>query len=122
MDWAQGNAAVPGTVEESFRAGRLLTLRTRNSAAYKGMDSLLTRSGDTMYVDRLDGRIDLAFYERKTAEWRVEQSRLLREIEAPVKIFDGVRSLASLRAHTGSPKAHTVSSPTDSRILTRPVA
>jgi hypothetical protein len=45
-DWAQGSGAVPGTVEAaSFRAGRLLTLRTRNSAAYKGIYSLLMRRG-----------------------------------------------------------------------------
>jgi hypothetical protein len=46
VEWAQGSNMVPGTVEAaSFRAGRLLTLRTRNSAAYKGIYSLLMRNG-----------------------------------------------------------------------------
>lgn len=34
-----------------------------------------------MYVDKLDGRIDAAFFDRMSAEWRAEQDRCLREIE-----------------------------------------
>lgn len=34
-----------------------------------------------MYVDKLDGRIDNAIYDRMSAQWRTEQTRLLREIE-----------------------------------------
>ncbi|CAG0948775.1 hypothetical protein RHIZO_00055 [Rhizobiaceae bacterium] len=34
-----------------------------------------------MYLDKLDGRIDNAFYDRMLAQWRTEQTRLLREIE-----------------------------------------
>ncbi|WP_246684802.1 zinc ribbon domain-containing protein [Mesorhizobium sp. B2-7-1] len=34
-----------------------------------------------MYLDKLDGRIDNAFYDRMSAQWRTEQTRLLREIE-----------------------------------------
>ena len=36
---------------------------------------------DAMYLDKLDGRIDAAFFDRKAAEWREEQDRLLRTIE-----------------------------------------
>jgi hypothetical protein len=36
---------------------------------------------DAMYIDKLDGKIDEAFFERKAAEWRADQSRLLRSIE-----------------------------------------
>ena len=42
------------------------------------------RLGDrinTMYVDKLDGRVDTAFFDRMWAEWREEQNRCLREIE-----------------------------------------
>ena len=43
---ARGDAVEPTTVtESSFQAGRLLTLRTRNSAAYKGLYALLMRDG-----------------------------------------------------------------------------
>jgi site-specific DNA recombinase len=34
-----------------------------------------------VYLDKLDGRIDNTFYDRMSAQWRVEQTRLLREIE-----------------------------------------
>ena len=37
---------------------------------------------DAMYVDKLDGKIDGAFFERKSSEWRAEQDRILRDIEA----------------------------------------
>jgi hypothetical protein len=30
-----------------------------------------------MYEDRLDGRVDLAFFDRKSREWRDQQSRVL---------------------------------------------
>jgi site-specific DNA recombinase len=35
---------------------------------------------DVMYVDKLDGRVDAAFYERMSRSWREEQARCLREI------------------------------------------
>ena len=42
----RGEAVEPTTItESSFQAGRLLTLRTRNSAAYKGLYALLMRDG-----------------------------------------------------------------------------
>jgi len=42
------------------------------------------RLGDrvnAMYVDKLDGRVDAAFFDRMSGEWRNEQNRCLREIE-----------------------------------------
>jgi site-specific DNA recombinase len=36
---------------------------------------------DAMYVDKLDGRVDTTFFDRKAVEWRGEQDRLLRSIE-----------------------------------------
>ena len=42
----RGEAVEPTTItESSFQAGRLLTLRTRNSSAYKGLYALLMRDG-----------------------------------------------------------------------------
>jgi len=42
----RGEAAEPITIQESsFQANRLLTLRTRNSSAYKGLYALLMRDG-----------------------------------------------------------------------------
>ena len=37
---------------------------------------------DGMYVDKLDGRVDAGFFDRKSAEWRGEQDRILRDVEA----------------------------------------
>jgi site-specific DNA recombinase len=34
-----------------------------------------------MYVDKLDGKVDGAFFERMSGEWRAEQDRCMREIE-----------------------------------------
>ena len=36
---------------------------------------------DAMYVDKLDGKVDEAFFDRKAGEWRSEQDRLLRAVE-----------------------------------------
>jgi hypothetical protein len=36
---------------------------------------------EEMYIDRPDGRIDMAFFDRKAAEWRNEQYGLTREIQ-----------------------------------------
>jgi site-specific DNA recombinase len=33
-----------------------------------------------MYVDKLDGKVDGAFFDRMSAEWRAEQDRCLHEI------------------------------------------
>ena len=41
----------------------------------------LQRRLDAMYVDKLDGRVDDAFFDKMSAEWRAEQSRCLREID-----------------------------------------
>ena len=36
---------------------------------------------ESMYVDKLDGRVDIVFFDRKAAEWRAEKGRLLHAIE-----------------------------------------
>ncbi len=44
--WATGEVVEPTTISDSsFQAGRLLTLRSRNSSAYKGVYALLMRDG-----------------------------------------------------------------------------
>ena len=44
--WIRDDAAEPRTIQEAqFQGGRLLTLRTRNSAAYKGLIALQIASG-----------------------------------------------------------------------------
>ncbi len=36
---------------------------------------------EAMYLDKLDGRIDADFFDRKAAEFRAEQQRILRDME-----------------------------------------
>ena len=46
VNWIKSDGPAPGTVSAaSFNSSRLLTLRTRNSAAYKGLYALLMRNG-----------------------------------------------------------------------------
>jgi hypothetical protein len=53
---------------------------------------------ETLYEDKLDGRIEVAFFDRKSREWRAEQSRMLQLIEDHQKadqsyLDEGVRIL-----------------------------
>lgn len=60
-DWCNGAAEQPITVyESSFDPGRLLTLRTRNSAAYKGIYALLMKGGSKDWI--YDQDITIATY------------------------------------------------------------
>ena len=60
---------------------------------------------DAMYMDKLDGRIDNDFFDRKAAEFRSEQCRVMRDIETHQNanqsyIEDGIRLLdLAHRAH-----------------------
>ena len=49
----------------------------RHEAEYKRLDGRI----HTMYVDKLDGLVDVAFFEQMSNRWRDEQNRCLREIE-----------------------------------------
>jgi hypothetical protein len=54
-EWCSSGAGDPITVyESSFDPGRLLTLRTRNSAAYKGIYALLMRGGSRDWIKEQD--------------------------------------------------------------------
>jgi len=65
----------------------------------------LDRCLEEMYLDKLDGRISAAFYDRKSAEWRAEQEGLQAVIEdhrqaSRTYIDAGVRLLElASRAH-----------------------
>jgi hypothetical protein len=53
---------------------------------------------ERIYEDKLDGHIDTDFYKRKAAEYRSEQARIMREIQArgtanQTYIENGVRLL-----------------------------
>jgi site-specific DNA recombinase len=53
---------------------------------------------EAMYLDRLDGRIDTAFFDRKASEWRNDQNRLMKEMQEhresdKTYMFEGVKLL-----------------------------
>ena len=60
---------------------------------------------DAMYIDKLDGQIDAAFFDRKATEWRADQDRILRDIadhQAANRTYidEGIRLLElAKRAH-----------------------
>ena len=60
--------------EKRFRDDAVSKLRTE----YERVQGRL----DTMYEDRLDGRVDLAHYDRKSRELRDQQSRIQRDIDS----------------------------------------
>ena len=45
-----------------------------------GQEKRLQDRLERMYEDKLDGTVDAAFYQRKSAEWRQEQERILARI------------------------------------------
>jgi hypothetical protein len=59
--------------EKAFHAEAIARLQ----AEYRRLQNRI----DAMYLDKLDGRIDTAFFDGKSAEWRAEQDRILRHIE-----------------------------------------
>jgi hypothetical protein len=60
LAWVEGGAEPSTVVDATFSQGRLLTLRTRNSAAYKGLSALLMRNGGEDF--RSGQPIDVARY------------------------------------------------------------
>jgi hypothetical protein len=66
----------------------------RHHAEYKRLDVRV----HAMHIDKLDGLVDTAFFERMSNQWREEQNRCLREIERHQnadKILSGRRRRAS---------------------------
>lgn len=59
--------------EKAFRGEAITHLQTE----YRDLRNRI----NAMYVDKPDPRIDNAFFDRKPAEWRAEQNRILRDIE-----------------------------------------
>ena len=49
----------------------------RHQAEYKRLQDRI----NAMYVDKLDGLVDAAFFEKMSNQWRVEQNRCQREID-----------------------------------------
>jgi site-specific DNA recombinase len=74
---------VVGWVTSALRQSHTDEKRFRDEAVAKLKKEYtrLQERLEAMYEDRLDGRVDLAFFDRKSRAWRDEQHRILREIE-----------------------------------------
>jgi len=59
--------------QKRFRETEIKKLNAEHERVQKAVD--------TLYEDRIEGRIDLAFFERKSQQWRDEQSAIRRDIE-----------------------------------------
>ncbi len=74
---------VLGWVRKALRASHA-DERQEHEAAIKRLEAEHRRLGeriDVMYVDKLDGRVDAAFFDTMSQQWRREQQRCLRTIE-----------------------------------------
>jgi site-specific DNA recombinase len=70
-------------VREALHASHI-DERHEHEEAIKRLQAEHKRIGDrinAMYLDKLDGRVDGAFFDKTSAEWREQQNRCLREIE-----------------------------------------
>ena len=50
-------------------------------ARLDGEFAVIQKRLETMYIDKLDGRVNDNFYDRMAAEWRAEQDRIMRALE-----------------------------------------
>ena len=73
MDWIAKALRESHADEKRYHDEAIARLQTK----YTKLQSRI----DAMYIDKLDGRIDNTFFDRKAGEWRAEQSRVLRDIE-----------------------------------------
>ncbi len=96
----RGEGAAPVTIEESsFQANRLLTLRTRNSAAYKGIYALLMRDGgrDFRTGDPIEAQ---TFFDDKIDIHHIFPEKWCRDAQLDAAIYNSVINKTPLSART----------------------
>jgi len=73
LDWVKQALREGHVDEQRFREESITRLRNEYDKLQKRIDA--------MYVDKLDGKVGARFFEQKSAEWREEQSEILRAIQ-----------------------------------------
>jgi hypothetical protein len=73
LDWADEAVNVGQSAERARHEEAIARLRAEQRRLQDRLDA--------MYVDKLDGKIDQAFYERKADEWRAQQHEIERQIQ-----------------------------------------
>lgn len=113
LEWLDG-AAEPDTVNEAaFAASRLVSLRTRNSAAYKGLSAILMRDGgqDFLTGDPIDLQL---YFDEKVDVHHVFPQKWCQDNNVKHKLMDSVVNKTPLSARTnriigGSAPSHYLS-------------
>ena len=96
----RGEDGEPSTVEDSnFAANRLVTLRTRNSAAYKGIYALLMRDGglDFRTGEPIEAQ---TFFDDKIDIHHVFPKAWCHKQKIEAKVFDSIINKTALSART----------------------
>jgi site-specific DNA recombinase len=70
-------------VREALHASHADEKREQEAAitALQAQQKRLQHRLEAIYIDKLDGKVDAALYDRMSTDWRAEQARCLREIE-----------------------------------------
>jgi site-specific DNA recombinase len=73
LGWVTGALRESHRDEKKFHDQEMLKLRREHGRIQERIDA--------MYLDKLDGRIDAIFFDRRAAEWRADQTRIRSAIE-----------------------------------------
>lgn len=98
--WIRDNGPVPRTIDEAqFQAARLLTLRSRNSAAYKGLYALQMKRGGRDF--RTGSTIDVhAYFDDAIDIHHIFPQSWCRKNAIPDGISNSVVNKTAIDAHT----------------------
>jgi hypothetical protein len=100
LGWIRDGASLPTTVRDAnFNPGRLLTLRTRNSAAYKGIYALLMQRGGREFLT--DVPISFTTYEEEKIDiHHIFPQRWCKQNEIERKRMDCVVNKTAISSRT----------------------
>ncbi|MCL6613784.1 MAG: DUF262 domain-containing protein [Firmicutes bacterium] len=98
--WVRGDTTEPITVQEAnFQASRLITLRTRNSAAYKGLYALLLHTGALDF--RSGEPIEVqTFFDEKVDIHHIFPEKWCKEHGIPPAIYNSIINKTALTVRT----------------------
>lgn len=98
--FVRGDSSEPDTITESnFQPGRLLTLRTRNSAAYKGLYALLMRDGgcDFRTGERIEAQV---FFDDNIDIHHIFPEDWCKSVGIPSTTYNSVINKTAISART----------------------
>lgn len=99
VQWVRGGPEPRTVTEALFASGRLLTLRTRISAAYKGLYALLLREGAKDWRTGKDGTI-ANYFDEATDIHHIFPKAWCQQKGIPAARYDSIINKTPLSAHT----------------------